>query len=215
MQRRPRPIGGKRRASTTTGPEGVTADRLGHWSDARAIVLEPLPHLDALHRERASEWMPDGKASPAGSDGLSSTKRTARCAISTRSPGVSVASWTMRPLTRTPLRLSRSRTIEAARRRGQELGVTARQPRVAVADVAAGIAADRHRVANHQLALAAAIVEHQTTAHVVAPMLPHRPISSTTSACRRAEIVADLDERRCVGTARPQARRPPRSSSTG
>ena len=53
--------------------------------------------------------------------------------------------------------------------RGQELGVAPRQPRVAVADVAAGIASDGHALPEHQLALAAPVVEHQATTHVVAP----------------------------------------------
>jgi len=55
-----------------------------------------------------------GGATLAGSGGSSSRNRTARCAISTRSPGASVASRTWRPFTRMPLRLSRSRTTRPA-----------------------------------------------------------------------------------------------------
>ena len=97
---------------------------------------------------------------------------------------------------------------------GQKLGVAARQPRVAVADVAAGIAAHRHPLAHHQLALAAPVVENQPTAHVVAPncfICAISALSATRRASRSALISASAARRN--GTT-PSAS-PPRSSSTG
>ena len=48
--------------------------------------------------------------------------------------------------------------------------MTAREPRIRVGYVAGRIAADGQALPKHQLALTAAIVQHQMPAHITAPM---------------------------------------------
>ena len=183
--------------------------QLGRGQHAGAVVLKPVAHLDAFNRHRVGRRQCD-------------TGRFFRGVVEEAHRQMGDLDQIARAQRGFPdqaaVDADAVAAVEVAHDQpagpGQKLGVAARQPGVAVADVAAGIATDRHALAQHQLALAAAIVEHQPTAHVVAPNC-FTWVISALSATRRASRSALISASAARRNGTTPSASPPRSSSTG